>query len=111
MMIFCTIKSKPLALPWGRTPRLDSGVRVEGCLHIEKTADKWGKNGKGDEWQEKWFEHYGAGQAEKWAHKWCSTDLTTQLETGHAHVWHESQAFTGGCLHDTRAQVCSYLTP
>ncbi|GJX51426.1 hypothetical protein Tco_0278271 [Tanacetum coccineum] len=29
-MIFCTIKSKPLALPWGRTPRLDSGVRV--CL-------------------------------------------------------------------------------
>ncbi|GJU46277.1 hypothetical protein Tco_1203543 [Tanacetum coccineum] len=28
VMIFCTIKSKPLALPWGRTPRLDSGVRV-----------------------------------------------------------------------------------
>ncbi|GJX22671.1 hypothetical protein Tco_0227116, partial [Tanacetum coccineum] len=27
-MIFCTIESKPLALPWGRTPRLDSGVRV-----------------------------------------------------------------------------------
>ncbi|GJU42474.1 hypothetical protein Tco_1195431 [Tanacetum coccineum] len=27
VMIFCTIKSKPLALPWGRTPRLDSGVR------------------------------------------------------------------------------------
>ncbi|GKA50149.1 hypothetical protein Tco_0743222 [Tanacetum coccineum] len=27
-MIFCTIKSKPLALLWGRTPRLDSGVRV-----------------------------------------------------------------------------------
>ncbi|GJR92890.1 hypothetical protein Tco_0265064 [Tanacetum coccineum] len=29
VMIFCTIKSKPLALPWGRTPRLDSGVRVD----------------------------------------------------------------------------------
>ncbi|GJW19402.1 hypothetical protein Tco_0026838 [Tanacetum coccineum] len=28
VMIFCTIKSKPLALPWGWTPRLDSGVRV-----------------------------------------------------------------------------------
>ncbi|GJW05106.1 hypothetical protein Tco_1563962 [Tanacetum coccineum] len=28
VMIFCTIKSKPLALPWGRTPRLDSGVRI-----------------------------------------------------------------------------------
>ncbi|GJV43846.1 retrovirus-related pol polyprotein from transposon TNT 1-94 [Tanacetum coccineum] len=28
VMIFCTIKSKPLALPWGQTPRLDSGVRV-----------------------------------------------------------------------------------
>ncbi|GJT29684.1 hypothetical protein Tco_0909959 [Tanacetum coccineum] len=27
VMIFCTIKGKPLALPWGRTPRLDSGVR------------------------------------------------------------------------------------
>ncbi|GJT73456.1 hypothetical protein Tco_1032742 [Tanacetum coccineum] len=28
VMIFCTIKGKPLALPWGRTPRLDSGVRI-----------------------------------------------------------------------------------
>ncbi|GJW12315.1 CheY-like superfamily protein [Tanacetum coccineum] len=28
VMMFCTIKSKPLALPWGRTPRLSSGVRV-----------------------------------------------------------------------------------
>ncbi|GKD85161.1 hypothetical protein Tco_1356315, partial [Tanacetum coccineum] len=27
VMIFCTIKSKPFALPWGRTPRLDSDVR------------------------------------------------------------------------------------
>ncbi|PWA91786.1 hypothetical protein CTI12_AA088340 [Artemisia annua] len=67
----------------------ESMSQVEGCLHIEKTADKWGKNGQGDEWQEKWFEHYGAGQAEKWAHKWCSTDPSTQLEAGHAHVWHE----------------------
>ncbi|GJS83796.1 hypothetical protein Tco_0750337, partial [Tanacetum coccineum] len=24
----CTIKCKPLVLPWGRTPRLNSGVRV-----------------------------------------------------------------------------------
>ncbi|GJX21382.1 hypothetical protein Tco_0224059 [Tanacetum coccineum] len=31
-MIFCTIKSKPLALPWGQTPRLDSGVRVLSSL-------------------------------------------------------------------------------
>ncbi|KAF5779022.1 hypothetical protein HanRHA438_Chr12g0565771 [Helianthus annuus] len=67
----------------------ESMSEIEGCLHIEKTADKWGKNGKGDEWQEKWFEHYGAGQAEKWAHKWCSIDPSTQLEAGHAHVWHE----------------------
>ncbi|GKC96773.1 hypothetical protein Tco_1162215 [Tanacetum coccineum] len=29
VMMFCTIKSKPLALPWGRTPRLDSGVRED----------------------------------------------------------------------------------
>ncbi|GJY17435.1 hypothetical protein Tco_0388926 [Tanacetum coccineum] len=29
-MIPCTIKGKPLVLPWGRTPRLDSGVRA--CL-------------------------------------------------------------------------------
>ncbi|GJV37277.1 putative ribonuclease H-like domain-containing protein [Tanacetum coccineum] len=27
-MISCTNKDKPLVLPWGRTPRLDSGVRV-----------------------------------------------------------------------------------
>ncbi|KAA8548703.1 hypothetical protein F0562_000387 [Nyssa sinensis] len=61
-----------------------------GLVHLEKTADKWGKNGKGEEWQEKWWEHYDAsGQAEKWAHKWCSIDPQTQLEAGHAHVWHE----------------------
>ncbi|GJX32864.1 hypothetical protein Tco_0242719 [Tanacetum coccineum] len=28
MMISCTNKDKPLVLSWGRTPRLDSGVRV-----------------------------------------------------------------------------------
>ncbi|GKE92296.1 hypothetical protein Tco_1573391 [Tanacetum coccineum] len=27
-MISCTSKGIPLALPWGRTPRLDSGVRA-----------------------------------------------------------------------------------
>ncbi|GJX50712.1 hypothetical protein Tco_0277557 [Tanacetum coccineum] len=26
-IILCTMKGKPLVLPWGRTPRLDSGVR------------------------------------------------------------------------------------
>lgn len=58
--------------------------------YIEKTADKWGKNGNGDEWQEKWWEHYEAsGKADKWAHKWCSIDPNTQIEAGHAHVWHE----------------------
>ncbi|PIA45102.1 hypothetical protein AQUCO_01700559v1 [Aquilegia coerulea] len=61
-----------------------------GLMNMEKTADKWGKNGKGDEWHEKWWEHYDAsGQAEKWAHKWCSIDPNTPLEAGHAHVWHE----------------------
>ncbi|GKD38143.1 hypothetical protein Tco_1258350, partial [Tanacetum coccineum] len=30
-MIFCTIESKPLALPWRRTPRLDSGVKVSSA--------------------------------------------------------------------------------
>ncbi|GJR37036.1 hypothetical protein Tco_1212720 [Tanacetum coccineum] len=38
VMIFCTIKSKPLALPWGRTPRLDSGVRVSiHCQNVLRT--------------------------------------------------------------------------
>ncbi|XP_059298987.1 protein LIKE EARLY STARVATION, chloroplastic [Lycium ferocissimum] len=61
-----------------------------GLVHMEKTADKWGRNIKGEEWQEKWWEHYGAGgQAEKWAHKWCSIDPNTPLDAGHAHVWHE----------------------
>ncbi|GKB32967.1 hypothetical protein Tco_0872368 [Tanacetum coccineum] len=31
-MISCTIKGKPLALSWGRTLRLDSGVRVSQIL-------------------------------------------------------------------------------
>lgn len=61
-----------------------------GVTHFEKTADKWGKNGEGGEWHEKWWEHYDAsGQAEKWAHKFCSIDPNTLLEPGHAHVWHE----------------------
>lgn len=65
-------------------------LQNRGLVHMEKTADKWGKNGKGDEWQEKWWEHYDAsGQAEKWAHKWCSIDPNTPLEAGHAHIWHE----------------------
>ncbi|KAK4258034.1 hypothetical protein QN277_007544 [Acacia crassicarpa] len=68
----------------------ESMRQENGLLHIEKTADKWGKNGKGEEWQENWWEHYGAGgQTEKWAHKWCSLDPKTPLEAGHAHVWHE----------------------
>nr|GEV28039.1 hypothetical protein [Tanacetum cinerariifolium] len=31
-MVSYTSESKPLALPWGRTPRLDSGVRVKNML-------------------------------------------------------------------------------
>jgi len=55
-----------------------------------KTADKWGQNGKGEQWQEQWFEHYDStGKAEKWADKWCSLDPNTPLDVGHAHVWHE----------------------
>ncbi|PNY13901.1 RNA polymerase II transcription elongation factor DSIF/SUPT5H/SPT5 [Trifolium pratense] len=68
----------------------ESMRQENGLMHMEKTADKWGRNGQGDEWQEKWFEHYNAsGQAEKWAHKWCSIDPNTPLDAGHAHVWHE----------------------
>ncbi|CAM8932890.1 unnamed protein product [Rhodiola kirilowii] len=70
---------------WKETMWQDAGLG-----HLEKTADKWGKNGQGDEWQEKWWEHYDAsGYADKWAHKWCSIDPFTQLDAGHAHVWHE----------------------
>lgn len=65
-------------------------MQVDGLLHLEKTAEKWGKNEQGGEWQEKWWEHYGgSGEAEKWADKWCSIDPNTPLDDGHAHVWHE----------------------
>ncbi|MCO5554990.1 hypothetical protein L7F22_008529 [Adiantum nelumboides] len=61
-----------------------------GLLYMEKTADKWARNGQASEWHEKWWEHYNAsGFAEKWADKWCKIDETTPLEPGHAHVWHE----------------------
>ncbi|KAK1311059.1 hypothetical protein QJS10_CPA08g00262 [Acorus calamus] len=61
-----------------------------GLMHMEKTADKWGTNVRGDEWHEKWWENYNSsGQAEKWADKWCRIDLNTPLDAGHAHVWHE----------------------
>ncbi|GKB06177.1 hypothetical protein Tco_0834410 [Tanacetum coccineum] len=46
-MIFCTIKSKPLALPWGRTPRLDSGVRTWGLLDYIGPADTPEASGSG----------------------------------------------------------------
>ncbi|KAK6161488.1 hypothetical protein DH2020_004869 [Rehmannia glutinosa] len=49
----------------------ESMMQNEGIVHLEKTADKWGKNIQGDEWQEKWWEHYDdSGRADKWAHKW-----------------------------------------
>ncbi|KAL7144819.1 hypothetical protein ABFS83_07G037400 [Erythranthe nasuta] len=68
----------------------ESMMQIEGLVHFEKTADKWGKNLQGDEWHEKWWEHYDAsGRADKWAHKWCSIDPETPLEDGHAHIWHE----------------------
>ncbi|XVF63017.1 hypothetical protein PTKIN_Ptkin09bG0055100 [Pterospermum kingtungense] len=68
----------------------ESMLQVGGLVHLEKTADKWGKNAKCEEWQEKWWEHYDAsGKSEKWADKWCSIDPNTPLEAGHAHVWHE----------------------
>ncbi|CAI0375424.1 unnamed protein product, partial [Linum tenue] len=54
-----------------------------GLVHLEKIADKWGKNGKGGEWQEQWWEHYDASnKAEKWTHKWCIIDPTTPLDVG-----------------------------
>ncbi|GJR95721.1 hypothetical protein Tco_0267895 [Tanacetum coccineum] len=37
-MISCTNKGKSLALPWGRTPRLDSGVRVRN--HVVR-SQRW----------------------------------------------------------------------
>ncbi|CAA2960425.1 Hypothetical predicted protein [Olea europaea subsp. europaea] len=58
----------------------ESMSQIEGLVHLEKTADKWGKNKQGDEWQEQWWEHYGAsGKGDKWAHKWCSIDPNTPL--------------------------------
>lgn len=70
---------------WRESFSLENGV-----MNFEKTADKWGKNGYGTEWQEKWGERYNAsGQTEKWAYKWCSIDPNTPLDPGHAHVWHE----------------------
>ncbi|CAN6439574.1 unnamed protein product [Victoria cruziana] len=68
----------------------ESMWQENGLLNIEKTADKWGKNGKNEEWQEKWWERYDAsGFTEKCAHKWCCIDPFKPLEAGHAHVWHE----------------------
>ena len=66
----------------------------QGIVHLEKTADKWGKNESGTEWQEKWWEYYGgSGQAEKNAHKWCKIDPNTYVDPGHAHIWCERYIF------------------
>lgn len=37
--VFCTNESKPLALPWERTPRLSSGVRVS--THVVKGMSEY----------------------------------------------------------------------
>ncbi|XP_023514387.1 uncharacterized protein LOC111778665 [Cucurbita pepo subsp. pepo] len=68
----------------------ESMRQEQGIVHLEKTADKWGKNESGTEWQEKWWEYYGgSGQAEKNAHKWCKIDPNTYVDPGHAHIWCE----------------------
>ncbi|GKD44797.1 hypothetical protein Tco_1269442 [Tanacetum coccineum] len=47
MTISCTNKDKPLVLSWGRTPRLDSSVRVSKILgfpsisHVPVSGPKW----------------------------------------------------------------------
>ncbi|GJY73438.1 RuBisCO large subunit-binding protein subunit beta, chloroplastic [Tanacetum coccineum] len=46
VMMFCTIKSKPLALPWGRTPRLSSGVRFEYSELADLAAESAGNKPK-----------------------------------------------------------------
>nr|GEV80817.1 hypothetical protein [Tanacetum cinerariifolium] len=47
-VISCTIKGKPLVLSWGRTPRLDSGVRVRAHIMSENVrvcvCKVWSKN-------------------------------------------------------------------
>ncbi|GKB77222.1 hypothetical protein Tco_0944117 [Tanacetum coccineum] len=52
VMIFCTIKGKPLALPWRRIPRLDSGVRVSNVLRTDRliggSADGSSTSGSAD---------------------------------------------------------------
>ncbi|GKB99297.1 ribonuclease H-like domain-containing protein, partial [Tanacetum coccineum] len=46
-MSSCAIKGKPLVLPWGRTPRLDSDMRVSEILgfpsisHVPVSGPKW----------------------------------------------------------------------
>ncbi|KGN61656.1 uncharacterized protein LOC101218256 [Cucumis sativus] len=68
----------------------ESMRQEQGLVHLEKTADKWGINGSGTEWQEKWWEYYNtSGQAEKNAHKWCKIDPNTYVDPGHAHIWNE----------------------
>jgi len=64
--------------------------KQNGLPHMEKSADKWGQDGRGGEWQEKWWGALRrAGQGREWADKWSKIDASTPLDEGHAHVWHE----------------------
>jgi hypothetical protein len=83
---------------------------TSGLMHMEKTADKWGKNGKGEQWQEQWWEQYdSSGKAEKSADKWCSLDPNTPLDVGHAHVWHER--YTKKLLSNFQCSSCLNVSP
>jgi hypothetical protein len=60
---------------------------------VERSAHKWAHDAKGDEWEEKWGEHYAAGgEANKYADKWGKDGPNVWHER-----WGEDYDGRGGC--------------
>lgn len=61
---------------------------------VERSAHKWAHTEKGDEWEEKWGEHYRAGgHTSKFADKWARDGPETWHER-----WGEDYDGNGGCV-------------
>ncbi|KAK9830975.1 hypothetical protein WJX81_004457 [Elliptochloris bilobata] len=75
---------------WRETITFDPG---NGEPMVERSAHKWAHDSKGDEWEEKWGEHYWSmGKAHKYADKWGKEGVNVWHER-----WGEDYDGLGGC--------------
>jgi|APGre2960657444_1045066.scaffolds.fasta_scaffold00152_4 hypothetical protein len=79
---------------WREVSRPGEGGAAAGPASLEKSADKWARDGDSREWHEQWWERYGRdGGCEKGARKSGRAQMQAWWET-----WGERHAPDGGVL-------------